>query len=150
MTDLIMLPTESENLTEEITKVDIFKSLPDLLNYRKYIWEDRPEKWLPPIIEEKWRTPDLDWVFDLDKKEKKIVPYFQMRGHQFVEPHLTTTQYANYLNRIELDIPLEHTMIESTGREFDAIYDSSDRNWKKFMESINSDKFNITKSIFGK
>jgi hypothetical protein len=150
MSDLILIPAESENLTEQISKMNIFELSPDLLNYKKFIWDDRPERWLPPLIEEKWRTPELDWVFDIEPDKKRFVPYFQEREKRFIEPHLTPKQYSLYLNNIEMDIPLEYDRIKTIVDEFEDIYDTSNHNWNKFMVSIDSNEFNLTKSIFGK
>jgi hypothetical protein len=150
MNDLMLPPVEAENLTEDTDKFNLFDVNRDLLDYKKFIWDDRTTNWLPPLIEEKWVSSDLDWVFNIDPAEKKDVPYFQPRGTKFVEPHLTTKQYANYLNKIELDLPLEHNLIKESVEEFECIYEESDHDWNQFMTSLNSNKFNIIKPIFGK
>jgi hypothetical protein len=97
----LKVPGVDEN-SESDNSISLWDMDPTLTPYKERIWEDNNEHWFPPILTEKWNSPDLNWQFDIDKQDLSALDYFKTSDTTYTEPHLTSLQYHNYLknNRI--------------------------------------------------
>lgn len=154
-TDLTEIEFSSESTAPDRDRKSVWQLDPSMLPYRKTIWEDYQEHWLPPLAEEKWNTPDLDWLFvkDLSDQQRSYVPDSQFRNGMWVEPHLTPRQHANYLekiyNRIGIDVPKSKEITELVDY-FNNMYNDSGKNWDSFMKTLCADEWAITKIYQGR
>jgi len=149
MSDLTRISFFDESTEVEIEKQNAFDSFPELLHYKQYIWEDRKLNWLPSISEEKWTSSDLDWVFDT-KESKDFFPFKKSSNEKFTEPHLTVLQNANYLKKLNIEIPLYDERITEAVEQYEKIYQDSNHSWKDFMDKIYKTEFIKFKGHYGK
>ena len=73
-----------------------------LYEYKETIWNQNHQHWLPPLMPEKWNSPDLDWWFNINKEDPIWLQYFTTNRDIYKEPHLTTMQHHNYLKNNEI------------------------------------------------
>lgn len=153
--DLQNITISSESTSQSTPTANAWDLNPSLIPYKKEIWDRFENRWLPPLIEEKWISPELDWLFDVDPKDKSRNPtqITEFRNNKMVEPHLTPRQGFNYINKICNKINSRQTILEDTKGlvdYFEGMYNSSENNWEDFMAYLCSDPWAHQKTYKGR
>lgn len=67
-----------------------------LVFYKEEIWDRYKDKWLDPIIDVVFETPDLSWFFDFDKS-RDIEKTYPVKDGKWEEAHPTIRQHAIWM-----------------------------------------------------
>lgn len=149
--DLQNITLSSESTDPSFPTMNVWKLDPSLVNYKTGIWDQYAGHWLPPLIEEKWRSPELDWLFDINPADNKrsVTSITQFKNNKMIEPHLTPRQSANYLNSVSsiLNCNQDHTAIVNY---FEDMYNASNNSWEDFMAYLCSDPWSHQKNYKGR
>lgn len=121
-----------------------------LYEYKETIWNQNHQHWLPPLLPEKWNSPELDWWFDISKEDSIWQNYFKKTENIYQEPHLTTLQYHNYLKNNEIYNLLgfkENQITQSSeiAFEIEEIKNKTKTNQVDFLKEIKKSKHDVSK-----
>lgn len=140
ITDIEELRMCDTNENDPPTNVaNLWEFDPSLMPYRECIWLEKEEHWLPPLLPEKWNTPELDWWFDIDYKDKVARQIFVSKEVKFKEPHLTTLQHHNYLKNNGIYNLFGISDDSKTPMIIESIKERAGTNQDKFLELLHEE-----------
>jgi hypothetical protein len=155
ITDLQNITLSSESTDPKFPTTNVLSLDSSLLSYKENIWDQNKDSWLPPLIEEKWGSSELDWTFVVDPADKtrSVTPITQFKNNKMIEPHLTPKQSANYLRKVADRLNFNQTRfkeVDELAVYFEDMYAASNHNWEDFMAYLCSDPWAHQKNYKGR
>jgi hypothetical protein len=74
---------------------DVWEKTPEFLDYKNVIWDQRPDKWIKPMVEVSNEYSDEYWWFKHDPELEKD---FNVYKGKWMEPHPSVMQHARWLS----------------------------------------------------
>jgi hypothetical protein len=139
----------TELYNKEDERPNLFKTSPDLEHYEESIWNENADSWLPPLSEFKWKQEDLNWWFNIDKKQLHLVPAGQQKDGKYLEYHLTPRQAMNYVNEVFPLIGIQLVDTTKLIEPYEDFYEKSNGDWIKMLNDLENSGINFDKVYRG-